>query len=377
MPKHRRTPSHVGVNWGNIGVLPSSAKCGVPLLESYKYLTFWLKDQQIFNFSAQYQDDSNTPNTGNYYFVTKRPACRDPGVRELGGALLPWRIEGANTSTWNDVPHIKFTSDTESIVTLKEYKQGGTIVDADKYWGTDDGDTCYGASIPRPYPIIDLYHSSYFRYEPDGTYQVHNLETKNIIVAALGIWEMPDRELTLTEQHIDRSKFFPNKPIKTDLFYDTGYVSASHDGTIANTSRCLFQFGHPIGYHFDGTLGSRARINFFDSSDALTGSADHTVKIRDDHLMAEQEHAAELVAVVTTIGATESNPAIIHYYSFETGDSCTETITSDITTTVVSGSTLDIQGNDEIAISVTPPGTTTSHHIIIHTLALFTDWSDY
>ncbi len=382
MPRHRKQPYHIPVNHGNIGVLPSSARCGVPLVESYKYLTHWLKGQQIFNFSGQHNGISNTVDTGKYYFVTKRPAKRDTGnpKRLLGGAIIPWRISASNAATWDHTPYIKYTADGESIVTLKEYKQGGTIIKADDYWGVVDGDTIYGARIIKPYPVIELFDDDNFSYTSDGTYQMHIIETHNILVAALGIWELPDKELTTTQEHIGRSKFYPGKPVKVaDLIYDTGYVSASHDGTIANTSRCLFQFGHPIGYYFDGTLGvgTRPRINFFYWTHGTTTTAIDTIKIRDDHFMSTQEHAAEMVIVVTTNGATETNPAIIHYYSMETGDSNTETITSDVTATLLTGSEIDIEGDDEIVISVTPPGTTTAHYINIHTLALFTNWGDY
>jgi hypothetical protein len=185
---------------------------------------------------------------------------------------------------------------------------------------------------------------SKFYYVPpsDGGFCVGKLTTSNIQTCALGIWSMPDVALSADQKILSEEELLP----KTSIFgygpsakqqdigrvYDlVGYAGNDYDDSIeAMTRRCLFQWGHPVGYYATGSL----------SQTGMFGGT--TIKIKPRNLKGgtgTDTVNADTAFYITTNGAAAGSSIVITFSSNADsypGAGQAYTFTSDVTNALLS-----------------------------------------
>ena len=151
-----------------------------------------------------------------------------------------------------------------------------------------------------------------FVYEPDiyGGFVAGKLRTTNIQTAALGIWSMPDIELTDEQVVVSETNMLPDKPILGydgnnptsigDIYNLIGYTGYGRDDHCEqNTQRCMFQWGHPVGVWINST----SYVSIFDRY--------IPINYRNMRRLILQEKAIQTAMVITTTGCSPSTPVFI------------------------------------------------------------------
>ena len=181
-----------------------------------------------------------------------------------------------------------------------------------------------------------------FYYVPpsDGGFCVGNLTTKNIQTCALGIWSTPDTDLSLEQKIISERELLPktsifgygptSKPQDIGKLYDlVGFSGNNYDDKVEQmTRRCMFQWGHPVGYYASGSL---EQTTMFGGSPVVVTPRNLSGGTGTDKL------TGDMAFVITTNGAAVGSSIVIRY---TTGagpylvDDRAFTITSDVTATL-------------------------------------------
>ena len=362
---------------GYIGDPPLANRTGMPLQQSWAYMSQFNQRGQLFTYSGPPDGDINpdTDTTGTYYIPLRGPRKRDTTdiTRNLNGVIVPW----ATDPNWDG----GYAND----VSVEWAVSGGGYSDIWKRnFRTSETAPDYNDRVEK-LKGIQLPGGAYqpdFTWTPaiDGDWVTYQLKTTGIQVAALGIWDAPDQTVADDQLWLRRKDFAPGQIIRgfnadADTYRSLGHAVRAigddnlTDDSLANmTGRCLLNTGHPVGIWSDSGAG----LNI--------GGTDCSYKVwpqRIEGLSSGQVKAFPCV-VVTTTGATAINPATVVLKSTGAADDWTLSITSDAgagkTFTHDAGDQayLDIDYDyDFIEVWIRSPS---AGEIVLHSFAL---WSDY
>jgi hypothetical protein len=224
--------------------------------------------------------------------------------------------------------------------------------------------------------------SSYddFYYVPpsDGGFCVGQLTTNNIQTCSLGVWSIPDNDLTLTQKGISEIDLLPKTSIlgygpssklpDIGSIYDLiGFAGNDYDDSVeCMTRRCLFQWGHPVGYYATGSLSSTVFIG---------GTSIKVTPKNLKGLTGTDTVNLDMAFVLTTTGAASGSSIDITFTSSSTTRVFTYTadVTNSLETTsdCTAGTPLPVYAvGDEISVSIDFNGAGTQE-VIIKTLSLW------
>lgn len=383
MSPHRlvRKPPKIGRRkHGRIGVPPKANKVGLPLQQMWSYMTQFNQRGQVFSFSGP-PDTAQNPTYDDvytFYVPMRGPRKRDTSetTRNLQGVVVPWVLEpeyydGAYT---NDVK-----------IEWKDGTGGSFATIFNRKVTTDDTVPAYGDRVERVRGVQlpgDTYQPN-FTWSPaaDGDWYLCSMRFEGVQVAALGIWDAPDKTLTSDQLWLRRKDFAPGQLIRgynadADTFRSLGHMVRAigddnlTDDSISNmTSRCYFNTGHPVGIWSNSAAyvdlgGTASPASYKVVPKNIVGASSGVVK-------------SFPAVVVTTSGAAGGTPGYIKYTANQSTDTWTLSITSDATAAMYThsdGTTSDLDINydyDDIGIEIYAPS---GGEITLHSFAL---WSDY
>lgn len=365
---HQRKPIFLDEEYAYIGRPPSSARVGYPSYRLYQYIKNWLSQQQIFIYTATKgsTDTDDTDTDGTFYVIMHNAPKNDASnpTRQLGGKLIPWKCEpdyagGSVTKPVRIKWYPTLAASAETLVSCNTVVPVGTIPGPDTGWElstTEDAD---------------------FDYTPDGSgnWVAGKLTTENIKTSTLGIWTMPDWSLTDVQSDIFVDYYAPGNYLKGavtgghigELIHDL-YLEGSggwDDDTVERqATRCLFQWGHPIGVWSD-------QNSYYDLGPSGTT---YRISIPDYYSFYGSEIEIYPTVVCSATNASGGDPAYVKLHSTGGNDNWELEITSDAVAlydyTDASNDTLSAQtGVDEtFSIDIMAPS---GGEILLHTVALW------
>jgi len=222
------------------------------------------------------------------------------------------------------------------------------------------------------------YDDFYYVPPSDGGFCVGQLTTKNIQAASLGIWSLPDNDLTLAQKAVSETELLPktsilgygpsDKPADIGRIYDlVGFSGNDYDDSIeCMTRRCLFQWGHPVGHYATG------------SSSAIAMFGAMPIRIKPRNLKGQtgtNTVNVDMAIVITTIGAAVGSSIELAIAS--SGGTRTFSYTADVTDSLqttadcTAGTALPVYAiGDDVTVTATFNGVGTQE-LILKTISLW------
>ncbi len=322
--------------------------------------------------------------------VIKSDGTQVPAVWEPTGTVSLWvGEEGSENDDWQPFDFVYTAATTDIAFGFVHLGAAGTEwVEVDELEVLAQDNNIAGRRLtPDTRTTIHLWkgpNADEFDFEPavGGAFNVGLLETTNIQTAALGVFSMPDLELTDAQQGVPVMNNVPGTPITgmpgtpgsvSTSMHMTGFSSEHYDGMEQNTRRCFWQFCHPRGLYIedwedDYIIDLGIPVN----TRNLTG-------IPEDLSVPSMHDTCRVAIVVTTTNCTEGYPITLEFINPEAGTR-TFTFTSNVTATLFDdtdtdeGTPLPIYGWDICQIGVradVPTGNSTA--LLIHTMSLWED----
>jgi hypothetical protein len=365
------------------------------------------KDTSIFYRGTQSLKLSATAAANGSYYTLFSPGLtltneyRITGYARSDGESIPFvSQDGTNSVLWVgsnksgawqyfDVP---FTAVQTYIALRGGYQHFGTTTqstgneqvwfDNVEVWEVDHDYSSWKLHDKSMQKIIlgngAAYDDFYYVPPSDGGFCVGQLTTKNIQAASLGIWSLPDNDLTLAQKAVRETELLPktsilgygpsNKPADIGRIYDLmGFAGNDYDDSVeCMTRRCLFQWGHPVGHYATGSA----------SGIAMFGAM--PIKVKPRNLKGQtgtNTVNVDMAIVITTIGAAVGSSIELAIAS--SGGTRTFSYTADVTdslqTTVdcTSGTALPVYAiGDEVTVTATFNGFGTQE-LILKTISLW------
>lgn len=365
---HQRRPIFLQDEYGNIGEPPSSARVGQPTRQLYQYLKNWLQTQQIVCYSApQTGAGDSIARDGAFYVMLHGPVKDDTSnpTRQLGGYLLPWYCE----------PDIVGGS-IVTPVRIKWQESGGaaqTLVSCSRT-------ISFGATPGwnGGWELITNADAD-FSYTPDagGLWTYGVLTTENIRTAALGIWTMPDWELTDAQAVTTANSMAPGNYIEGyasgrrnlgNLIHNVVIESSAwtSDTIERNSMRCIFQCCHPIGWWSDTAA----------YTDLGPDGTTYKIRVPEYYSYTDDEINLYPTVIAEASGASGGTPAYVKLTSSTAADTWTLPITADAlalydyTDASSDKLTVDASAAEDITIEIKPPAVE-GGEILLRSVALW------
>jgi hypothetical protein len=352
--------------------------------------------------------------TGSYYTlfypgITTTEEYRITGYAKSDGKSVPWvSQDGANSTLWIGTrsqnwqyfdinitaaqTYIALRGGWENYIAGNTNTLNGTEAvwfDQVQVWEVDHDYSGWklGDQTSKRIVLGNGAAADNFFYVPpsDGGFCAGKLTTRNIQTAALGIWSMPDEDLTLDQKALSEVDVLP----KTSIFgygpsvnrkdigqvYDLiGFDDNDYEDSIeAMTRRCIFQWGHPVGIYVNtGTVYLFGQLEIVIAHRNLKGSSYPTVT--------DKNILTAMVVTTTncsggapvTITVTSTHPVVPRTRTWTITSNLTAQLLTDADNTV--GTPISSRPNTTFAdyIFVTA-ATSGGSEVLIHTFSLWED----
>lgn len=318
-----------------------TADHGKILWDNWLYLNHWWRQGQLFSYSGPPDHSINIGNTtiteGMFMPIMWSPPNIDSSERQLGMRCLWWHEYADANATVNIYDGVPYSGDASGTRLLLVPAFGGTR------------DAAYGDQVVEDGSFTEIYKSMTFTPDANGDFCVIGVEVKNLMPAALNIWEMPPAKFNTTNTRSDEMYFSPGEPIRgytsgTDATGSLGHlrhwIGSGADGNYAQgvvdgdwdkdwiergTRRCYFQYGHHNGIWSDST----SSYNLFRGHNGA--NEDFTFRIKARNLLGATSGALKaLPAIVVSQPSDADNMSTgctVTFTSARTSDTWTYTFT--------------------------------------------------
>ncbi|MCP4640234.1 MAG: hypothetical protein GY851_07375 [bacterium] len=256
MGTHERVPRCIPFTAGQTDFPPDTAQTGTAMQRAENHLINYRMATQIYMYSGP-PDTGVNPVTGTHYVVLPSPekADSDNDDRNLIIAWMGWPTALAPSGGGGgaDSSYLKFKP------------PGGA---ATEIWNLDSSvgenaftpAVAYGDALPMSGAFSNyLYNdATEIVYTPHAAnrFQVGEIETQNLQLAALSVWEAPMKNLSDAQELITQESVGAGMVIRGKGGNETSLGELIHrigDGddnveAVESTTRRVWQFGHPVNW---------------------------------------------------------------------------------------------------------------------------------
>lgn len=351
MPEHK-TKKYSNSNGFRTAMSPRSSY-GRLLSAHARWLLNWLKCQQIFTYSGpgpipeeneyqftqwlQYNPDYDFTGSPELAIVTRSDAKTATTDNLYGASCYAWRHDAAASISWQN-------SSMGSAVDVWQSKQKShQDLTAVNCFQTPAVKCVFNQPLNEP-------------GNGDFGFDVHKLTYSKIMIAALGIYSLPDLDLDQIDSRLfDLEEFLTGRIIKG---FDVGDRAGLGDLVyhLQNleqvTARCLLQSGVPT-YIYENRSADYYNIRTGTTYADADGRSRFLIQPRK---LYEGDVTTTPFVVARGVGASGDAPGYVRFTSLETEDTAVIEITSNTQALYTAAGALDVaNGKDKILIELQAP----------------------